>query len=131
VALGRWLLTGQGRSSHLLPGPTIGLRHNAGGSLTLRRDLAEPPSVYQMDDTAPAGKAHKVSSDPSVGRPYRPTSPVGTIERDDLINYLHGTVMCTGRRIRGHSPPGALLSTSDGTQPHPQKNRKSHPNIIN
>jgi hypothetical protein len=30
----------------------------------------------------------------SVGRLYRPTSPVGTIERDDLINYLHGTVMC-------------------------------------
>jgi hypothetical protein len=30
VALG-WLLTGQGRSSHLLPGPTIAFRHNAGG----------------------------------------------------------------------------------------------------
>jgi hypothetical protein len=25
----------------------------------------------------------------------------------------------------------ALLPTSHGTQPHPQKNRKSHPNIIN
>jgi hypothetical protein len=99
----------------------------------LRRDLAEPPSVYQMDDTAPAGKAHKVSSDPSVGRPYRPTSPVGTIERDDLINYLHGTVMCCEQvgAFAAIRRQAALLPTSHGTQPHPQKNRKSHPNIIN
>ena len=34
-------------------------------------------------------------------------------------------------RLTAHSPPGRLLPTSDGTQPHPQKNRKGHPNIIN